>query len=152
MHRTARTAIALLAIAAASLSLSACSTLFGPSRDANGRVTGTTVINSPDLTVGDCFSFVDGSEQAKSSVTPCTNVHTYIVIGSGSLTEDAVAKDGLQNAVSGACAASFTDFKSKAAEGVKPEQQFVVSTDEKDGKKTTNYLCVATDSSAVAAG
>lgn len=102
--------------------------------------------------VGDCFTFADGTQQAKATVTPCAQPHAYVVIGSGVLTQDAVDKDGLQNAVSSACSAPFTDFKSKAAEGVKPEQQFVVSTDEKDGKTITNYLCVATDSAAVAAG
>ena len=152
MRTPAKTATVVATVLLALAGLSACS-LLGPSRDSDGRVTATTEINSTALLVGDCFSFVDGSNLGRADVTPCAKQHTYIVIGSGNLTDAQVQKDnGVQDAVSVACSADFEKFKAAAAAGTKPKEQFVVSTSEKDGKQVTLYLCVATDSVAVAAG
>ncbi len=152
MHTIARTATVTVAVLACAMALSACS-LLGPPRDSDGRVTATTEIDSTTLLIGDCFSFVDGTSLGRANVTPCTKQHTYIVIGSGTLSAAQVQKDnGVQNAVSVACSGDFEKFKAAAAAGTKPEQQFVVSTGEKDGKQVTLYLCVATDAVATAAG
>jgi hypothetical protein len=148
MTRPARTTAAI-AIVAAALALTACSTLFGPPRDADGRVTETTEVGSTTLLVGDCFSFVEGTNLSKSSVTPCSEPHTHIVIGLGDLTTKKIDEaGGLQNAVSASCAEVFAIFKEAAAEGTKPEQEFIVSTSVEDDVETTHYKCVATDSAA----
>ncbi len=132
--------------AASILLLSSCG-LLGPNRDADGRVTETTVIGSTQLLEGDCFSFVEGSNLTEASVTPCANPHDYIVIGTGEL--DAAAVDsagGVQNAVNEACAESFAAFKETVAEGVKPTAEFIVATEDRDGAEITLYRCLATDS------
>lgn len=148
MGTTARTATTLLALVAIGTSLSACS-LLGPARDSAGRVTETTKIDSTTLQTGDCFSFVDGTDHARAEVTPCAKQHTYIVIGDGTLEQAKIDADGgVQNAVSTACSTVFDAFKKAAAAGTKPEQQFIVSPQEKDGKQVTLYLCVATDAPA----
>ncbi|MGX5679840.1 hypothetical protein [Schumannella luteola] len=148
MASTIRTSAALALVA---VSLSGCSLLGlgGPARDADGRVTEPADIRSTELTVGDCFSFIDGSNMAQATVVPCDDDHTYIVIGQGSLEKaDVDAAGGLQNAVSAACADSFEAFVASAAEGTKPTQEFVVSTAEEDGVEVTRYSCVATDAAA----
>lgn len=135
------------------LLLSGCAGLLGPARDADGRVTDTTEINSTDLVNGDCFSFVDGTSNGRALVTPCASTHTHIVIGSGDLTAAGIDEAGsLQNAVSSSCAEGFEAYKAAAAEGSKPSQEFVVAEVERDGKQVTTYLCVATDSPAAAEG
>jgi hypothetical protein len=147
--RTAAAAVVLIS----ALALTACSTLFGPPRDEQGRVTETTEVGSTTLLVGDCFSFVDGTNLAKSSLTPCSEPHTHIVIGLGDLTTKKIDEaGGLQNAVSASCAEVFATFKEAAVEGTKPEQEFIVSTSVEDEVETTHYKCVATDSVASANG
>jgi len=147
--RITRPAIVTATIAISVLFLSGCAGLLGPARDADGRVTDTTEINSIDLVNGDCFSFVDGTSNARALVTPCASTHTHIVIGSGELTTAAVDEAGsLQNAVSSSCAEGFETYKASAAEGSKPEQEFVVAEVERDGEKVTAYLCVVTDAPA----
>ncbi|CAN5239959.1 hypothetical protein BH11ACT4_BH11ACT4_14700 [soil metagenome] len=147
MHATNRvglTALTIFALAA----LSGCSLLGlgGPARDSSGRVTGASEIDSTTLLRGDCFSFVDGTNLARADVMPCSDPHDYIVIGDGTLSADEVEKGGgMQNAVSASCAPNFDAFKKRAPEGSKPEQQFIVSPQEKDGKQFTLYLCVATN-------
>ncbi len=147
----ARRSVAPASVAVAALALLAlagCS-LLGPSRDADGRVTEPADIRATALTVGDCFSFIDGTNMAEVTVTPCAQEHTYIVIGQGELTAaDVDSAGGLQNAVSAACSDTFEAFKAAAAEGVKPQQEFVVSTAEVDGVEVTRYSCVATDAAA----
>ncbi|MCU1439017.1 MAG: hypothetical protein JWP85_14 [Rhodoglobus sp.] len=148
MIRHARSALAALALIASAASLSSCS-LLGPSRDADGRVTETSEINSTALLVGDCFSFVEGTNLARASLTPCAEVHTYVVIGMGELTTPEIDEaGGLQNAVSASCSEVFTTFKEAAADGFRPEQEFVVSVSEEDGEQITSYHCVATDAVA----
>ncbi len=130
------------------LALSGCS-LLGPARDADGRVTEPADIRSTALTVGDCFSFIDGTNLTEATITPCDREHTHIVIGQDDLTDSAIdSAGGLQNAVSAACAEPFTAFKEQAAEGTKPEQEFIVSPIEVDGEKLTRFFCIATDAAA----
>jgi hypothetical protein len=64
-----RTAALLVLVA---VSLSGCSLLGlgGPARDADGRVTEPADIRSTALTVGDCFSFIDGTNMAEATVVP----------------------------------------------------------------------------------
>lgn len=142
--RAAATIVLRVVIACGVTTLAGCS-LFGPDRDENGRVTTPTEIDSTTLLRGDCFSFVDGTELARATVTPCLRPHTYLVIGAGTLGTSEVDKaGGLQNAVSAACTPSFEAYKNRAPDGAKPEQQFIVSPQETDGKQFTLYLCVAT--------
>ncbi|MEP6481635.1 MAG: hypothetical protein ABJA94_06460 [Rhodoglobus sp.] len=145
MRKTSRFAVVFLALLVSATSLSACSTLFGPNRDSNGRVTETTEIDSTTLLRGDCFTFVDGTSNSRANVTPCAKAHTYLVIGGGTLSTAEVSKGGgIQDTVSAACTDSFAAYKKRAPTGSKPEQQFVVSPQEKDGVQSTLYLCVAT--------
>ena len=144
--RLARGAIAVSYALAAVVALAGCTTLFGPNRDSNGRVTETVEIDSTTLLRGDCFSFVDGTSLARATVTPCANPHSYLVIGGGNLSTAEVDKAGsLQDAVSSACTDDFEAFKRLAPSDSKPEQQFIVSPQEKDGIAFTLYLCVATN-------
>lgn len=151
MKRHIRSTIALAVVITATLTLSACSLLGldGPPRGDDGRVTEATVIPSTQLLDGDCFSFVEGSDHNKATVMPCADDHQYIVIGQGELSTAEIDKaGGLQNAVSAACKDSFEAFKAAAAEGVRPEQEFIVSQVEKDGETLSAYSCVATDATA----
>lgn len=134
--------------AASTLALTSCG-LLGPNRGADGQVTETTVVGSTTMLVGDCFTFVDGSNLTEVTLTPCTETHAYIVIGKGEL--DAATVDsagGVQNAVSVACADAFTAFKETVPEGTKPTQEFIVATEDRDGEQVTLYTCVATDAPA----
>jgi hypothetical protein len=144
MREPAAIVVTVLLAVAATLSLVGCSN--GPARGADGRVTSTGVIDSTTLKVGDCFSFVDGSNLAKATVTPCAESHTYIAIGDGSLTAAQVSSAStVQDAVSAACADPFKTFKATLARGVKTEQQFIVATEQVNGAAVTSYHCVATD-------
>jgi len=148
MNSTTRHTLTIGLVAATALALAACG-LLGPSRGDDGRVTETSVIPSKTLLVGDCFTFVDGSDHAQSTVTPCSQDHAYIVIGQGDLSAAEISTAGsLQVAVSGACSDVFAQFKAAAAEGTKPEQEFIVNVETKDGVDTTHYSCVATDAVA----
>jgi hypothetical protein len=139
--------------AASLLALSGCAGLLGPARDASGRVTSATEINSIELLQGDCFSFVEGTANSRALVMPCAADHTHVVIGQGDLTVPKIDEAGsLQNAVSASCAEGFTAFVAAAAEGTKPEQEFVVAEVERDGAVVTAYLCVVTDAAMSAEG
>lgn len=139
--------IGIVVLLTATTLLAACSLLNpGPPRGADGRVTEPTLTTSRYLAVGDCFSFVDDADLSQVEVTPCSLKYTYVVIGQGTMTPDeADAAGGTQNAVSAACADAFTAFKEAAAEGVKPEQEFIVALREVDGEQVLAYSCVATD-------
>ena len=143
-----RTTTATLLATAILATLAGCS-LFAPEipRDNRGQVLEPTVIGSTQLLVGDCFSFVDGSDLSEAEVTPCTTNHTHVVIGKGELDKATIREaGGLQNAVSSSCSESFTSFKETVAEGVRPEQEFIVSEHTSDdGVTMTNYACIATD-------
>lgn len=148
MHRHTRIQLAAVAVLAVT-TLSGCSLLGlgGPERGSDGRVTAASEIDSTTLLRGDCFSFVEGTDLARADVMPCSDPHDYVVIGDGTLTASEVATaGGMQNAVSVACTKPFESFKKRAPAGSKPEQQFIVSPQEKDGKAFTLYLCVATNS------
>ena len=120
----------------------------GPPRDANGHVTETMVIGSTTMEVGDCFTFTSPSDLSEVSVTPCANSHSYVVIGKGELDAATVAAaDSVQNAASAACSDAFTAFKDAAPDGVKPTQEFIIATEDRDGTTVTLYTCVATDES-----
>ncbi|CAN5313327.1 hypothetical protein BH10ACT7_BH10ACT7_13990 [soil metagenome] len=150
MTSRTRTTFAFATVLASTLALAGCSLLGldGPPRGDDGQVTETTVIKSTQLLEGDCFTFVEGSNANDAEVTPCSEDHQYIVIGQGSLSQSEVDNaGGLQNAVSAACADTFEAFKAEAAEGVRPEQEFIVSQVTEDDVVTTNYSCVATDAS-----
>lgn len=151
MKRHITSTIALAIAITGTLTLSSCSLLGldGPPRGDDGRVTEATVIQSTQLLDGDCFTFVEGSEHNQATVMPCADPHEYVVIGQGELTTPEVDKaGGLQNAVSAACNDVFEAFKAEAEEGVRPEQEFIVSQVEQDGETIINYSCVATDAPA----
>jgi|GEM_PF-1716510 hypothetical protein len=132
--------------------LAGCSLLGGVSRDADGRVTEAAEIKSTELLINDCFSFIgDGSDLAKVTVQPCGSDHTHKVIGQGTLSSAQVDEaGGLQNAVSASCSESFAAFKADLAEGLKTEQQFLVSSKTIDGVESQLYSCVALDPQAPA--
>ncbi|MEO9254574.1 MAG: hypothetical protein ABI305_03475, partial [Tepidiformaceae bacterium] len=144
MRKPARTAAVLLALLVGITALAGCTAIFGPNRDSSGRVTETTEIDSTTLLRGDCFSFVDGTNNSRANVTPCAKPHTYLVIGGGTLSTADISKDGgTQDAVSAACSDGFEAYKKRLPDGTKTDEQFVVSPQEKDGKTVTLYLCVA---------
>ena len=153
MRSALRTSAAVSTLAAAVLLLSGCSLLgLGElERGADGQVLESTVIDSPDLVTGDCFSYVgDGSDLSTVTVTPCSTDHTYVVLAEGNLTTAEVdAAGGLQNAVSGACNDTFTTFKAGLTEsGLKTKQEFLVSTQTVKKVEVQAYSCVALDPKA----
>jgi hypothetical protein len=145
---TTRATTAALITTAVLAALAGCS-LLNPElpRDDAGQVLDPSVIGSTDLLVGDCFSFIDGSNLSEAEVTPCATEHTHIVIGKGALAKTEISEaGGLQNAVSSSCSETFSAFKETVAEGIRPDQEFIISersTD--DGTVMTDYACIATD-------
>lgn len=158
MHSVVRGAGAGITLLAGAMLLSGCSLLDalydpGPSRDADGNITETKVVPATTLRVGDCFSFFDDGTLVDVTAIPCSEQHTYIVIGQGELTQKEVdAAGGMQNAVSAACAPDYEVFKAAAAEGVRPELEFLVANLEHDGQTWSAYSCVATDGAVAADG
>lgn len=145
MSHSIRSALALIVSVASIATLAGCTALFGPARDADGRVTETSTIRSTTLLEGDCFSFIDLADLTDVSVTPCAEPHTHRVIGQGELSQREIDDaGGVQNAVSASCKESFEVFKA-AAEGYRPEQEFIVATEDRDGVTVTTYRCIATD-------
>ncbi len=149
MRPSIRSALTAVAAVATITALAGCAALFGPARDADGRVTESSEIKATALLTGDCFSFLDDADLSQVMVTPCAEEHTYIVLDQGELDAATVeSAGGVQNAVSAACSPSFKEFKAAAADGVKPEQEFIVTTEDRDGKEVTVYSCLSTDSAA----
>jgi len=148
-----RTSVSVAALAAtATLLLAGCS-LLGPTRGEDGTFAEPTEINSADLLLDDCFTFLEGTNLSKSTVVPCDEPHEFRVIGQGTLDAAAIdAAGGKQNAVNASCDEPFTAFKETVAEGVKPEQQFISTTiqDEEKGVELTKYSCLATDAATTA--
>ncbi len=141
-----RTLIVVLVVALTTVVISGCGIL-EPTRDEEGRIAKPTVMPSPDVRVDDCFSFVDGTELAFATVVPCSEPHTYIVIGQGTLSESKVDLAGsLQVAVNNACEPVFERFTAGSPPGGKPDQEFIVSQEKKPGGLVTHYSCLATDS------
>ena len=96
------------------------------------------------MEVGDCFSFE--ADPSEATVAPCAEPHSYIVIGKGELNAATVAAaDSVQNAASAACSDAFAAFKDAAPDGVRPTQEFIIATEDRDGETVTLYTCVATD-------
>jgi hypothetical protein len=153
MSAHVRTITGLVVGIACAIMLSGCS-LLAPIRDADGAILKETELASAELLVGDCFTFVDGTDHSMATVVPCEDSHAYIVIGQGTLTTAAIdSSGGLQNAVSAACEGYFDTFVASAPEGADPDQEFIVSAEEDDdGVTTTLYSCLATDGESVAAG
>jgi hypothetical protein len=133
----------------ASLLLGGCSLLNGGvPRDDSGAVTESATISARDLHTGDCFTFnsADGGIVAEVTVMPCGQKHDYLVLAQGTLKVSAITAAGsLQNAVSAACAETFTTFKAASTGEVKPKQEFLVfpKTDEADSDQ--QYSCISTD-------
>jgi len=147
MRSSVRSALTAAAAVATVSTLAGCAALFGPARDADGRVTESSEIKATALLTGDCFSFIDDADLSQVTVSPCAEEHTYIVLDQGELDAASVESAGdVQNAVSAACSPSFDQFKDAAADGVKPEQEFIVTTEDRDGEEFTVFLCLATDS------
>ncbi len=155
--RVVRAGAIVVAAACAAL-LSGCSVFDalydqGPPRDDDGSITDTKVVPATTLLVGDCFSFLDDGTLVDVTAIPCSDEHGYIVIGQGELTRhDVDVAGGMQNAVSAACAPDFDTFKASAAEGAKPELEFLVANLEHDGQTWSAYSCVATDGAVSAGG
>ncbi|MGV8851661.1 MAG: hypothetical protein ACOH1M_03720 [Rhodoglobus sp.] len=148
MTALSRATAAALVATAVLAALAGCSLLYPElARDDNGQVLEPAIIGSTKLLVGDCFSFVDGSDLSEAEVAPCATDHTHIVIGKGELAKAAISEAGsLQNAVSSSCSETFSAFKETVADGVRPDQEFIISertTD--DGALMTDYACIATD-------
>lgn len=150
MSSTLRPAASIAALTVIVGMLAGCSLFGGVSRDADGRVTEPAEIKSTELLISDCFSFLgDGSDLSKVTVQPCGTEHTHKVIGQGTLSTAQIDEaGGLQNAVSTACSESFAAFKESLAEGLKTEQQFLVSSKTTDGVESQLYSCVALDPQA----
>lgn len=141
-----RTLFVALVATAMTVLISGCGIL-EPTRDADGRIAKPTVLASPDVRIDDCFSFVDGTELAFARVVPCDEQHSYIVIGQGTLSETKIEfAGGLQAAVIDACDRVFDVFTSDLPAGGKPDQEFIVSQEEKPGGLVTYFSCLATDS------
>ncbi|WP_010203344.1 hypothetical protein [Salinibacterium sp. PAMC 21357] len=148
MTAITRATTALFVATAMLATLAGCSLLYPElARDDNGQVLEPAVIGSTELLVGDCFSFVDDSNLSEAEVTPCVTDHSHIVIGKGELTKPEITEaGGLQSAVSSSCSETFSAFKETVADGVRPDQEFIISersTD--DGALMTDYACIATD-------
>lgn len=154
MTAITRATTATIVATAVLAALAGCSLLYPElARDDNGQVLEPSIIGSTDLLVGDCFSFVDGSNLSEAEVAPCTTAHTHIVIGKGELAKAEISEaGGLQNAVSSSCAETFSEFKETVADGVRPDQEFIVSErTTEDDVLMTDYACIATDAAVPAA-
>lgn len=159
MNRGFRMSACVAAAAAILLVTSGCASLQpmldsildpGVSRGDDGRVTETLTIPSPELTTGDCFSFLDEGNLAEVSVTPCASQHTHIVIGQGSLAKATVpSSDDLRAAVSTGCEVPFAEYKATAT-GARPELEFIVANEASETSEPSDdyrYSCVATHTS-----
>lgn len=136
-----RPAIALASIVIATLSLSGCNVL-APTRDTDGKIVRAVQMPSTDAWVDDCFSFVDGSNLAYATVVPCSEPHTHVVIGTGTLTEKRIAYfNDLQIAVLTACKDRFELYQATQEQKLTPE--YIVSKKtEHDGREVTHYSCL----------
>jgi len=116
---------------------------FGPERGADGRVASSVNAHSYYLEIGDCFSFPDPSNHNEVTIVPCSQDHLLQVIGQGELTLQEERTQGAQNAVSAKCADAFAAFKESAPAGSHPDQEFVITQAEEDGRTVTKYSCAA---------
>ena len=145
--RLVRPVIVLAAMLATTLALSGCDVL-APTRDSDGKIIKATQMPSTDAWVDDCFSFVDGSNLALATVVPCSDPHTHVVIGRGTLTQRRIDYfETLQLAVISACKDRVSIYGSQ--QGVDPEPEYIVSSKSApDGATTMYYSCLVKDSPA----
>ncbi|MBX3098891.1 MAG: septum formation family protein [Salinibacterium sp.] len=143
MRHVRPTALLATAIVAA-LSLSGCNVL-APTRDAAGLIVGEVQMPSTDAWVGDCFNFVENSNFSYATVVPCTEQHSYVVIGKGTLSDRRIARfDNIQVALIQLCQSTFDAYA--ADKNPAPEPQYIVARNTlPDGSEITNYSCLATD-------
>lgn len=142
--RVTRALIALATAAAITLSLAGCDVL-APTRNSDGTIVTATEMPSTDAWVGDCFSFIEGSNLSYATVVPCADTHTYVVIAKGTLSETKLSLyESLQIAVITVCQRPFDAYVT--AQGTDPSPEYIVSTVTKPGGEVTNYSCLATDS------
>jgi hypothetical protein len=139
-----RPAIALATIIVATLSLSGCDVL-APTRDSDGRILRAVEMPSTEAWVGDCFTFVDNSSLAYATVVPCSDPHTHVVIGRGTLSAQRIAYfNDLQIAVLTACKDRFDLYQTTQELELTPE--YIVSDKaEHDGRTVTHYSCLVKD-------
>jgi len=135
--------VSIAVMVAVTLSLAGCDVL-APTRDADGLIIKDTPMPSTDAWVGDCFSFVEGSNLSYATVVPCAQPHTHVVIGKGTLTEAKMALfESLQIAVIESCKRTFENYVEE--QGTEPTPQYIVSREKKPGGEVVNYSCLATD-------
>lgn len=140
-----RAAFVAAALVAATVALSGCSFL-GPTRDTDGGIIGAVKMPSTEAWVGDCFSFVEGSNLAYATVVPCTEPHTHRVIGTGTLTDPRIARfESLQIAVLETCKVRLDIYQGMHEGEVSPEYIASRKT-ERDGREVTHYSCLVKDS------
>ena len=119
--------------------------MLAPTRNADGTIVKATAMPSTDAWVGDCFSFVDGSNLSYATVVPCADAHTHVVIDKGTLSKAKLSLyESLQIAVITVCQKPFDAYVE--AQGTDATPEYIVSTVSKPGGDVTNYSCLATDS------
>ena len=143
----ARPIIVVATLVAATLALSGCNVL-APTRDTEGGIIGEVMMPSTEAWIGDCFTFVDGSNLAYATVAPCAEPHTHVVISTGTLTPERIARfQTLQIAVIDACKDSIELYQETREDEVTPE--YIVSNKkERDGREVMHYSCLAKNSGA----
>lgn len=136
-----RTFPVLSTVVIATLALSGCGIL-APTRDADGKIIKATQMPSTDAWVGDCFTFVDGSSLAVATVLPCSEPHTHVVIGRGTLTQKRIDYfETLQIAVLTACKDRINAYA--AGRETEPVPEYIVSTTTNpDGSEVLQYSCL----------
>jgi hypothetical protein len=140
-----RPLIVLTVLVAATLSLSGCDVL-APTRDAEGGIIGAVQMPSTDAWVGDCFTFIDGSNLAYATVVPCSEPHTHVVVGTGTLSDRRIQFfDGLQLAVISACKDRLELYA--AQQDAEQEPEYIVSKKkDRTGREITRYSCLVKSS------
>lgn len=143
--RARRPLIAVATAVVASLALSGCDVL-APTRDAQGQIIGAVSMPSVDAREGDCFSFVENSNLAYATVVPCTEPHTHLVVGRGTLTQKRIDHfESLQIAVLAACKDRISLYGSE--NGIEPEPEYIVGKKKSvDGVETLHYSCLVKNS------
>ncbi len=141
----ARPIIAVATLVAATLALSGCNVL-APTRDTEGGIIGEVMMPSTEAWIGDCFTFVDGSNLAFATVRPCSEEHTHVVIGTGTLAPERIARfQTLQIAVIDACKDSVELYQETREDELTPE--YIVSNKkERDGREVMHYSCLVKNS------
>ena len=142
-----RAIIALATVVATTLALSGCDVL-APTRDADGKIVKALQMPSTEAWVGDCFTFVDGSNLALATVVPCSAPHTHVVVGKGTLTQKRIDYfETLQLAVISACRDRINLYSADRDDDPQPE--YIVSNETSpEGVETMHYSCLVTNSAS----